>query len=110
MDRLDVELYAERLSRHAARAADDLADARLRLAWCELERDVRQVLAATDVERLRRLGVLTDAGRDDVVAGNVIERSEDLAAIARLQSLVERRRADGCQTGVTARSRPPSSS
>ena len=26
MDRLDVELYAERLARHAERAADDLAD------------------------------------------------------------------------------------
>ena len=49
MDRLDLELYAERLARHAERTADDLADARLREAWWELEQTARPQLTAADV-------------------------------------------------------------
>ena len=62
MDRLDVELYAERLARQAERA--------------------------------------------------VRERACDLAAVQRLQALVERARAEARQvvTGAIATSRPPSPS
>jgi hypothetical protein len=80
MDRLDVELYAERLARHAERAADDLADARLREAWCELERGVRATLGAADCARLEALGVLTPTD-----AAAAVGR----AAIHRLQVAVE---------------------
>jgi len=45
MDRLDLELYAERLARLVTCAADDLADARLRLAWAELEDELAPGLA-----------------------------------------------------------------
>lgn len=111
MDRLDIELYAERLARLVEHTADDLADARLRLAWADLEADVGSELPTGDAERLRGLGVLASPDAGDAAGRSVRERSRDLAALHRLQALVERRRA-GPQagTGVTATSRPPSSS
>ena len=37
MPRIELELYADRLARHAERLRDDVDGARLRLAWAELE-------------------------------------------------------------------------
>jgi hypothetical protein len=108
MDRLDVELYAERLARHAERAADDLADARLRQAWCDLERELREGLAAADVARLEGIGLLMPAASAAAVDRAVQERTRDLEAIHRLQAAVERSRQ--VVTGAIAIMRPPSSS
>ena len=58
MDRLDLELYADRLARHASRLADELAAARLRLTWAELERGARVELGAGRSLLLESLGVL----------------------------------------------------
>ncbi len=99
MDRLDLELYAERLARHVERAADDLADARLRCAWAELERDVEQVLDPRDIDRLRALGVVLDRAVAEAAARSVRERAEDLAAMQRLQAVVECRRAGAVRRG-----------
>ena len=41
VDRLDLELYADRLARHADRLADEIAAARLRLSWQLIEHDAR---------------------------------------------------------------------
>lgn len=109
MDRLDLELYAERLARLVTCAADDLADARLRLAWAELEDELTPGLAADDAVRLRGIGALSHAEAGEVARRAVDERAADLAALHRLQALVEGRRGRG-QAGVTATSRPPSSS
>lgn len=109
MDRLDLELYAERLARLVTTAADDLADARLRLAWAELEDDLAPVLAPGDAERLRAIGALTHLEAGAVARRAVAERTADLAALHRLQALVEGRRGR-TQAGVMATSRPPSSS
>ncbi len=41
VDRLDLELYADRLARHADRLADEISAARLRLSWQLIEHDAR---------------------------------------------------------------------
>ena len=112
MDRLDIELYAERLARHVERAADELADARLREAWWELESAARPSLSARDVERLETLGLLLTPPVASTITRSVGERVADLAAIHRLQAIVEQQRAEvrQVQTGVTTTSSPPSSS
>ena len=112
MDRLDVELYAERLARQAERAAADLADARLLAAWHELERGLRDDLPTADALRLERLGLLLAPAAGDDAERAVRERACDLAAVQRLQALVERARAEARQvvTGAIATSRPPSPS
>ena len=68
MDRLDLELYADRLARHASRLADELAAARLRLTWAELERERARgargrALAAAGVARRARAGRCERGGR-----------------------------------------------
>ncbi len=112
MDRLDIELYIERLTRYAARAADELADARLRQAWCELERDARPSLSPADTERLEAIGLLVSPASVVTTACCVVERGDDLAAIHRLQIVVERIRTEARQlaAGATATRRPPSPS
>ena len=112
MDRLDIELYAERLARHAERTADDLADARLREAWWELEQKARRGLTAADVARLEGLGLLLSPPLAAAIGRGVVERTRDLTAIHRLQAIVERQRAAAHQavSGEMAISRPPSSS
>jgi hypothetical protein len=112
VDRLDLELYAERLARHAERAADDLADARLRLAWCEVDAAARTELADDEIGRLRACGALAVEGAARAAEDAVRERLLDLHALRRLQTLVERLRREAVQleTGATATSRPPSSS
>lgn len=89
MDRLDLELYADRLALHAGRLTDDLAAARLRLSWADFERGVRARLEPGDARRLEAAGVLapTRAGDDDHAL--VARRREQLGAVERLQALVE---------------------
>ena len=41
MTRIEIELYADRLSRHAERLRDDLEGARMRLGWLRLESSAR---------------------------------------------------------------------
>ena len=116
MDRLDLELYADRLARHASRLADELAAARLRLTWAELERAAREELGAGRSLLLESLGVLapTDAsGADEAL---LARRREQLEALAALQVYVESDRLisfavtsktmpfASCESGVPAKS------
>ncbi|MGI9117796.1 MAG: hypothetical protein ACR2JV_09230 [Gaiellales bacterium] len=113
MDRLDVELYAERLARHVEWAADELADARLRAAWLELEHEARTRVDARDWRRLEELGIVMPEAAAGAVDRAVAERTRDLAVLHRLQAIVERRRAGARQatgSGAIATSSPPSSS
>jgi hypothetical protein len=90
MDRLDLELYADRLARHADRLHDELEAARLRLAWSSLERTARAELEGREVALLEAVGVLTPATCGDDRA--LVERRRgQLAALSRLQAYVERR-------------------
>jgi hypothetical protein len=91
MDRLDLELYADRLARHASRLADELAAARLRLTWAALERDARAELGAGRSLLLESLGVLAQCDRNGVDETLVTRRREQLEALAALQVYVERR-------------------
>ena len=75
MPRIELELYADRLARHAERLRDDVDGARLRLVWEELEGRVRAELGARDAAGERRL---------------LERRLRQLQALERLQSLVER--------------------
>lgn len=91
MDRLDLELYADRLARHADRLADEIAAARLRLAWSELERDARTRIGTSRSAVLEAVGVLAapvEHGDDT----RLIERRESqLAALGELAAYVEER-------------------
>jgi hypothetical protein len=88
MDRLDLELYADRLALHAARLADDLAAARLRLAWTAFERSARTRLGPDDTRRLEAAGVLAPLAIDDR-EHSLDGRRAQLDAVGRLQALVE---------------------
>jgi len=110
MDRLDLELYSERLSRHAQRAADALADARMHRSWLELDGEAERLLEPAETARLRALGLMVDERAAQAIERSVEERVLDLAAIVRLQALVERLRCEERQAGATAISRPPSAS
>ena len=91
MDRLDLELYADRLARHASRLADELAAARLRLTWAELERGARAELGAGRSLLLESLGVLAQADAGAADEALLARRREQLEALAALQVYVERR-------------------
>jgi hypothetical protein len=91
MDRLDLELYADRLARHASRLADELAAARLRLTWAELERAARAELGAGRSQLLEALGVLAQDDTGGADAALLARRREQLEALAALQVYVERR-------------------
>jgi hypothetical protein len=93
MDRLDVELYADRVARHAERLADEVAAARLRLAWAALEGAARGELAAGDALVLEAIGVLgTVVIADDEAL--IHRRRRQLEALDRLQAIVEQRLAE----------------
>jgi hypothetical protein len=90
VDRLDLELYADRVTRHADRLADELAAARLRLAWAEFEAAARTDLAPGDALVLEAIGALrcgTTAEDEALVA----RRQRQLEALGRLQAIVEER-------------------
>jgi len=90
MDRLDLELYADRLARHASRLADELAAARLRLTWAALERDARADLGAGRSLLLESLGVLAPVDASGADEALLARRREQLEALAALQVYVER--------------------
>lgn len=89
MSRLDIELYKERLARHAERVAEELADARMILAWADLEQQMLPNLSGTEVARLEGMGILSTSERWDAASRSVNERERDLHAIHRMQVLVK---------------------
>jgi len=58
VSRIELELYADRVARHAERLRDDVDGAHLRLAWAGIEGRVRTELGAHDAAVLEALGVL----------------------------------------------------
>jgi hypothetical protein len=94
MDRLDLELYADRLARHSDRLSDDLEAARLRLSWMALEHDARAALGARRCALLESVGVIAGeaTGADD--AALVARRRQQLGALEALQAHVEMRIAE----------------
>jgi hypothetical protein len=94
MDRLDLELYADRLARHSDRLSDDLEAARLRMAWAELERDARVALGARRSALLEAVGVIAGGTTGDDDAALVARRRKQLGALEALQAHVEQRIAE----------------
>jgi hypothetical protein len=94
MDRLDLELYADRLARHSDRLSDDLEAARLRISWGELEREARVALGARRASLLEAVGVIAEDGSSDDDAALVARRRQQLGALEALQSHVEMRIAE----------------
>jgi hypothetical protein len=89
MQRIDLELYAERLARHAERLRDDLEGARMRVAWSQLEAGALADLGARDRATLEALGVL--CGADEAAERRLMDRRvAQLRAVERLQAVVER--------------------
>src|SRR4029079_3221162 len=72
MTRIEIELYADRLSRHAARLRHDLAGARNRLGWLRLESRAREQLGVRDCAVLEALGVLTSS--DEAAERRLVDR------------------------------------
>jgi hypothetical protein len=96
MARLELELYADRLSRHAERLRDDIDGARLRIAWAGIEAVARAELGARDVAVLEAVGALVQA--DAAAERRLLERRlRQLECVERLQALVEREL--GSETG-----------
>ena len=89
MGRIELELYADRLARHAERLRDDVEGGRMRIEWSRLERRAREELGQRDSAVLEALGVL---GADDEQAERrlIDRRLRQLRAVERLQALVER--------------------
>jgi hypothetical protein len=88
MTRIELELYADRLGRHAERIRDDIDGARMRLAWAELESRAVEQLGPRDTAVLEALGVL--AGADQAAERRLIERRVcQLRVVERLQAVVE---------------------
>jgi hypothetical protein len=117
MSRIELELYADRLARHAERLRDDVDGARLRLAWAELESRVQPEVGVRDAAVLEALGVLVAV--DAAAERRLLERRlRQLRALERLQAIVEREiAAAGAQpdplpfiSGASDARRPPSSS
>ena len=86
MTRIEIELYADRLSRHAERLRDDLEGARMRLAWLRLERGARASWALRDCAVLEALGVLRQ--RRAAERRLVDRRLRQLEVVERFQALV----------------------
>ena len=102
MDRLDLELYADRLARHADRLADEIAAARLRLAWQQLERDARERIGSARSAVLEAVGVLASPSDDGGDARLIERRESQLGAIGELAAYVEERIACLQVAGSTA--------
>jgi hypothetical protein len=98
MARIELELYADRISRHAERLRDDVDGARMRLVWARFEAGAR------DLQLLEAIGVW--AGVDEQAEQRLLQRRlRQLAAVEKLQSLVE----EALIAAIDASS-PPSSS
>jgi hypothetical protein len=88
MTRIELELYADRLGRHAERLRDDIDGARMRISWADLEASARDRLGARDTAVLDALGVFT--ATDAAAEKRLVERRlRQLRAVERLQALVE---------------------
>jgi hypothetical protein len=88
MTRIEIELYAERLSRHAERLRDDLEGARMRISWLTLETTARDRLGTRDCAVLEALGVLS--GGDEAAERRLVDRRlRQLEVVERLQAMVE---------------------
>jgi hypothetical protein len=94
MDRLDLELYADRLARHSDRLSDDLEAARLRMSWAVLEHDARAALGARRSALLEAVGVIAGDSTGDDDATLVARRRQQLGALEALQAHVEMRIAE----------------
>jgi hypothetical protein len=89
MTRIEIELYADRLSRHAERLRDDLEGARMRLSWLRLESVARDELGARDTAVLEALGVLSCT--DEAAERRLVDRRlRQLEVVERFQAVVER--------------------
>lgn len=86
---LDLQLYAERLTRHAERVADDLADARLAEWWCDIDDRVRVGLTDNDIRALEVVGILGNDERRTNAAASVAHFGLVLHAIHSAQKIVE---------------------
>ena len=88
MTRIEIELYADRLSHHAERLRDDLEGARMRLGWLRLESRAREQLGVRDCAVLEALGVLTSS--DEAAERRLVDRRlRQLEVVERFQALVE---------------------
>ena len=88
MGRIELELYADRLARHAERLRDDVEGSRMRIEWCGLESGPG-ASGARDSAVLDALGVF---GAEDAAAERrlVERRLRQLRVVERFQALVER--------------------
>ena len=97
-DRLDLELYGDRLARHAARLTDEISAARLRVAWYRLEREAHRELGAAAWAQLEAIGVVSsDENHADEAL--VTRRLSQLAALTELTEFVELRIRDLQEAG-----------
>jgi hypothetical protein len=105
---VDLAVYADALAGEAAALSARAERLRSRLRQAAIERRARRELAPATVEQLEALGLLAPfderATRDELR-----EVEAALAALAELQVWVEAELA-GYERGVSATSRPPSSS
>jgi hypothetical protein len=89
MGRIELELYADRLARHAERLRDDVEGGRMRIEWARLEQRAREELGPRDSAVLDALGVF--AGEDAAAERRLVERRiGQLRVVERFQALVER--------------------
>ena len=104
MQRIELELYADRVSRHAERLRDEIDGARTRIAWARFEHAARGDMGQRDGAVLDALGVF--AGVDELSERRLLDRRvRQLAVVERYQVLVERALSEASDA-----SRPPSSS
>src|SRR5262245_26170238 len=85
MTRIELELYADRLGRHAERLRDDVEAARMHLSWAALETRCRERLGTRDVAVLEALGVLS-ACDEQAECRLVKRRLAQLRVVERLQA------------------------
>ena len=79
MGRIELELYADRLSRHAERLRDDIDGARMRIAWARFELDARTPAGRTPTWRLlEAVGALV--GADEAAERRLLRRQAAPAA------------------------------
>ena len=89
-DRLDLELYLDRLARHEDRLCDEIAAARMRLVWARLERDCADELTNAERAFLEAVGVIATHEQGDETT-LIARRARQIEAIRHLRSLVEER-------------------
>ena len=92
-DRLDLELYLDRLSRHEDRLCDEVAAARLRISWARLERECADEMTSVETSLLSAVGVIASPDNGDESA-LIARRARQIEAIRRMRELVEERLAE----------------